>query len=104
MQGDDPAVEPASQLTPDHEMLVEMCGLVARVLQRMPWVESVLAAGIGLFVYPFVAHRVFLGWAVLTIGVETMRARYAAGVLRRGHEIDPQRTHRVFVIHAGLAG
>jgi len=79
MQGDDPAVEPASQLTPDHEMLVEMCGLVARVLQRMPWVESVLAAGIGLFVYPFVAHRVFLGWAVLTIGVETIQTMREAG-------------------------
>jgi signal transduction histidine kinase/ActR/RegA family two-component response regulator len=104
MQGEDPAVEPDSPLTPDREMLVEMCGLVARVLQRMPWIESVLAISIGLFIFRFVPLWLFLGWACLTVGVETMRARYATGVLRRGHDIDPQRTHRVFVIHAGLAG
>ncbi|HWW21246.1 MAG TPA: ATP-binding protein [Steroidobacteraceae bacterium] len=104
MQGDDAAAQSTTALTPDHEMLVEMCGLVARVLQRMPWIESVLAISIGIFVYPFVPAPVFIGWAGLTIGVETMRAHYARGVLRRGHDIDPQRTHRIFVIHAGLAG
>lgn len=104
MQGDDPAAEFHTPLTPDHEMLVEMCGLVARVLQRMPWIESVLALGVGVLVYNSVPVTILLGWALLTVGVETMRARYAVGVLKRGHDIDPQRTHRVFVIHAGLAG
>jgi|HubBroStandDraft_1064217.scaffolds.fasta_scaffold16848_2 signal transduction histidine kinase/CheY-like chemotaxis protein len=104
MQGEDPAFERASPLTPDREMLIERCGLVARVLQRMPWIESVLALSIGLFVFRLVPLWMLVGWACLTVGVETMRARYAASVLRRGHDIDPQRTHRVFVVHAGLAG
>lgn len=104
MPGEDSASESDAALTPDHEMLVEMCGLVARVLQRMPWVQSVLVVGIGLFIYRYVPLSIFIAWACLTLGVETLRARYANGVLRRGHDIDPQRTHRIFVIHAGLAG
>src|ERR1700690_3532580 len=104
MYGEDPSVESSTALTPDREMLVEMCSLVARVLRRMPYIEFVLAAGIGLFVYRFVPPWLFLGWACVTVGVETERARYASGVLRRGDAIDPRRTHRVFVVHAGLAG
>jgi two-component system, sensor histidine kinase len=104
MYGEDPSVESSTALTPDREMLVEMCSLVARVLRRMPYIEFVLAAGIGLFVYRFVPPWLFIGWACLTVGVETERARYASGVLRRGDAIDPRRTHRVFVVHAGLAG
>lgn len=90
--------------SPDREMLVEMCGLVARVLRRMPWVEAVLVVSMGLFMFRFVPAWLFIGWACLTVGVEAIRAYYATEVLRRGHAIDPRRTVHIFVLHAGFAG
>lgn len=99
-----PAEASATAPTSEREMLIEMCDLVARVLQRMPWIEATLVISIALFMYRFVPPTLFVTWAVLTVGVEAVRARYATGVLRRGDAIDPQRTHRVFVIHAAVAG
>ena len=104
MPVDDPPVDSGSALTPDREMLIEMCGLVARVLQRMPWIESVLVLGIALFIYQFVPAWRLAGWACVTVGIDVARARYATGVLRRGVAIDPKRTHRNFVLQAGASG
>ena len=94
----------AAATTSDREMLIEMCDLVARVLQRMPWIEAALVLSIALFMFGFVPPLLFAGWAGLTIGVEAIRARYASGVLRRGDTIDPLHTHRIFVLQAGMAG
>jgi signal transduction histidine kinase len=85
-------------------MLVELVALHARALLRMPWVQSTLVLGIGLFVYSHVAPPIFLTWSALTIGMEILRARYAAAVLTRGVDSDPKRTHAVFVILAALSG
>lgn len=52
----------------------------------------------------FAALQVFLAWGALTIGIEVLRARFAAGVLKRGYHIDPKRTHATFVGFAALAG
>jgi signal transduction histidine kinase len=104
MSAEVPSLESEPALTPDREMLIENCSLVARVLRRMPWIEAVLVVSMGLFMYRFVPPWLFIGWACLTVGVEAIRANYATGVLRRGHAIDPRRTHQVFVVHAGFAG
>jgi signal transduction histidine kinase len=104
MPVDESSVDSGTGLTPDREMLIEMCALVAHVLRRMPWIESVLVLGVALFIYRFVPPLLLAGWACVTVGIDVARARYATGVLRRGLAIDPKRTHRNFVLHAGASG
>jgi signal transduction histidine kinase/ActR/RegA family two-component response regulator len=89
---------------PDRELLIELVGLHAQAMLRMPWVQTMLVLGIGLFIYSYIKPAVFLAWGALTIGIEVLRARFAAGVLKRGYHIDPKRTHATFVGFAALAG
>ena len=89
---------------PDREILIELLGLHARALRRMPWVETGVVLAIALFVYPFIPAPLFLSWGALTIGVEAGRARYATSVLRRASRIDPVRTHFIFMLLAIAAG
>jgi len=104
MAVDEPSADSTGTLTPDREMLIEMCDLVARVLRRMPWIQAVVALGIGAVCYRFVPPLMFGAWACLTLSIEAMRAHYANRVLGRGSAIDPVHTHRVFVVHASFAG
>jgi two-component system, sensor histidine kinase len=90
--------------SPQREMLVELIGLHARALLRMPWVQACLVLGIGLIIFSYVSAWRFVGWGALTISVEILRARYAANVLRRGYGVDPKRAHAAFVVLAALAG
>jgi len=85
-------------------VLIELVGLHGHVLRRMPWVQSFLVIGIAMFVLPHVDAAAFVLWGGLTVGVETLRATYAKGVLSRGGDIDPVREHRRFVVLAGAAG
>jgi two-component system, sensor histidine kinase len=87
-----------------HEMLIELLGLHSKAMLRMPWVQAALVLGLGLFIYPHVNRGLLLGWGLLCIGVELLRSRYAAGVLRHGNEISPKRVHAAFVALAALAG
>ena len=89
---------------PDREILIELLGLHARVLRRMPWVETLLVLGMALFMYPYIPPGLFLGWGALTVGVEALRAWYARRVLRRASSIDPRRTHQIFMLLAIAAG
>lgn len=89
---------------PDREMLIELVGLHARALLRMPWVQTLLVLGLAMLVGSSVRPEIFISWATLTIGVEIGRARYAANVLRHGYAIDPKRTHGLFVALAAMAG
>ena len=89
---------------PDREILIELLGLHARALRRMPWVETALVLGMALFMYPYIPAKLFLGWGALTIGVEVARARYATSVLRRASTINPGRTHLAFMLLAVAAG
>jgi two-component system, sensor histidine kinase len=89
---------------PGRELLIELIALHAGALLRMPWVQTVLVAGVGLFIYAYIKLWVFLGWAALTIGVEALRAGYAVSVLRRGYAIDPKRVHAAFVGLAAISG
>jgi two-component system, sensor histidine kinase len=90
--------------SPQREMLVELIGLHARALLRMPWVQACLVLGIGFIIFSYVSAWRFVGWGALTISVEILRARYAANVLRRGYGVDPKRAHAAFVVLAALAG
>jgi two-component system, sensor histidine kinase len=85
-------------------MLIEVIGLHAQAMLRMPWVQTFLAFGLGLCIFHFVDARIFIAWAALTIGVEFLRARYAKGVLLRGYDADPRHTHAVFVSLAAASG
>ena len=89
---------------PDREVLIELVGLHARALRRMPWVETILVLGMALFMYPHIPATLFACWGALTIGVEAGRARYATRVLRRAFTINPVRTHFVFMLLAVAAG
>ena len=91
-------------LASDKEVLVEFVGLHAHILRRMPWVQSMLVLGMGLFIVPHVPLHLYAGWGVLTVGVEAARAFYAKRVLKRGNRIDPKREHAAFVLLAGAAG
>ncbi|MBV8804749.1 MAG: hypothetical protein JO042_06870, partial [Sinobacteraceae bacterium] len=88
----------------DRETLLELITLHERALRRMPWVEAALVLAISLFMLPFVPVGLFLGWGVLTVGVESARALYARRVVARGSNIDPVRAHRNFVLLAVAAG
>jgi len=89
---------------PGREMLIEVIGLHAQAMLRMPWVQSCVVLGIGLCILSFIDVRMFVAWAALTIGVEFLRARYAKYVLLRGFDVDPRHTHAVFVSLAAASG
>ncbi len=93
-----------NSLAPRREMLVELLGLHARAMLRMPGVQACLVLGIGLLIIAHVPAWLFLCWGAATIGTEVLRARYAARLLRRGLEVDPQRAHTDFVALAALSG
>jgi signal transduction histidine kinase len=86
------------------EQLVELVGLHARAMLRMPWVQTLLVLGIASLTLAFVRPAIFLLWAAASIGIELIRARYAQGVLSRGYEIDPRRAHLAFVVLAAISG
>jgi signal transduction histidine kinase/CheY-like chemotaxis protein len=96
--------EPGLPTAPGREMLIELLGLHALALRRMPWVQSSLVVGLGLLIIPHVNRVLFLAWGAATIGIEAGRARYAASVLRRSPHIDPALVHGRFVALAALAG
>jgi signal transduction histidine kinase/ActR/RegA family two-component response regulator len=88
----------------DTEKLIELLRLHAQALLRMPWVQALLVAGIGVLVHGYVAQRQFIVWGVGTIVVELLRARSARAVLKRGDAFDPRRMHHLFVALAALSG
>ncbi len=85
-------------------MLIEVIGLHAQAMLRMPWVQAFLVLGLGLCIFHFVDARVFAVWAVFSIGMEVLRARYARHVLLRGYDAEPRRTQAVFVSLAAASG
>jgi signal transduction histidine kinase len=93
-----------STAAPDREVLIELLGLHAQAMRRMPWVQAWIVVGLGLFIVVHVIPWLFVSWGLLTIGIELGRSRYAARVLRRDLSIDPSRIHVHFVALAGVAG
>ena len=60
-----------SQSEPDREMLIELVQLHAQALLRMPWVQTCLVLALALLIHAYINALYFVGWAALTIGVET---------------------------------
>ncbi len=87
-----------------HEVQVELVRLHARIIRRMPWVQTVLALCVGAIVLPAVPVSGYVVWCVVSIGVESLRARFATHVLRAHEIIDSTRAHRAFVAWALCAG
>lgn len=104
MKRDDRFTQAATQSAYSREVLIELVSLHARILRRMPLVQSLLAFSVALFVLPYVPLPAFTAWCALTIGVELLRARYAASILRHATEINPRRVHATFVAWALAAG
>jgi signal transduction histidine kinase/ActR/RegA family two-component response regulator len=104
MTRDDSSLYIPAQSAYSREVLIELVSLHARILRRMPWLQALLAFGVGLFVLRHVPFSAFALWCAISIGVEFLRARYAAGVMRRSAEIDPGRVHTAFVLWALAAG
>jgi two-component system, sensor histidine kinase len=73
-------------------------------MRRMPWVHALLVLCMAAFMHPYVDPAVFAGWGLLSVLVETARARYSARVARRGFQIDPTRAHTSLVVQAMAAG
>jgi two-component system, sensor histidine kinase len=94
----------AAQSAHSREVLIELVGLHARILRRMPLVQTILALGVSLFVLPHIALPVFAGWCAASVGIEALRARYAGRVMRSTETVDPVRAHSLFVLWALAAG
>jgi signal transduction histidine kinase/CheY-like chemotaxis protein len=89
---------------PGREMLIEVVGLHAQAMRRMPFVQTGLVLGLWLFLFPYLGWRQFLAWGAFTIGLEILRARYARRVLRRAQLLNPKRAHAAFVALAAASG
>jgi signal transduction histidine kinase len=96
--------EQESPVMIEREMFIELVGLHARAMLRMPWIQACLVLGIGLVILGHVRKGGFAGWALATLCVEVLRSRYAARVLRGGQDIEPRQVHAIFVALAGLSG
>ena len=86
------------------EVLRELDVLHARALVRMPFIHLMLVLGLKFVFLPFVPVRQFVGWGVLTVLMEMVRAAAGIWILRRKQDFDAQRVHRVLVVLAGLSG
>jgi signal transduction histidine kinase/ActR/RegA family two-component response regulator len=97
-------VDVSEAASTQREVLVEMLGLHARVLKRMPCFTTLLVLIAVLRMAHHVEPWLLTGWACLTIGVEVLRSRYAERVLHPTQDMDPARVHTDFVILALAAG
>ena len=104
MTRDEPSLQGAPQSAYSREVLIELISLHARILRRMPWVQSLLAFGVALFALRSIPWTIFSVWCALSIGVECLRAHYATTVLRKSVDVDPAHVHFVFVLLAFAAG
>ncbi len=97
-------VDTEARTLPARRVLMELVQLHAQAMRRMPWVQTALVIGVAIAILPFIRLSLFLGWSALTVGVEIIRSRYSAEVLRRGAAVDARRTHGMFVALAAMAG
>ncbi len=93
-----------TQTAPARQVLVELVSLHAQAMRRMPWVQALLVAGIGVMIHAFVGAAMFIGWGALTIGVEGIRAGYSASVLQRASAVAAGRVHGTFIALAAVSG
>jgi hypothetical protein len=67
-----------STSAPEREVLIELLGLHAQAMRRMPWVQAWIVVGLGLFIFVHVEHGLVLAWRSSAIPrPETTRDRRA---------------------------
>ena len=88
----------------NQEVSLELVWLHARMLQRMPIIQSFLVLGFWLIISSSVAAKQFIAWAALTLSVECLRAYFGARALRLKKITDARQAHFIFVVLAALAG
>ncbi len=88
----------------DREVQTELVRLHARIIRRMPWVQTILVACVGAVMFRYVPTVGLLAGAAISISVETLRAIYASRLLHAAVAFDSTRSHRVFVAWALAAG
>lgn len=86
------------------ELLGELVGLHAQAMQRMPWIQTLLIAGIALLVHQYVPSAWLIVWGLASIAVEALRAAVAQRILSGHTRWTPVVAHRLFVALAGLSG
>ncbi len=86
------------------ELLGELINLHAQAMQRMPWIQTLLIAGIALLVRLRVPPAWLIVWGLASIAVEALRATVAQRILSARIGWTPVTAHRVFVALAGLSG
>lgn len=82
------------------EVLCELIRLHARVLKRMPWVQTLLVIGVVLLLFRSTPHWILLGWGLLTVSLECLRALYALKLLKSRTMMNPQAVHKRLIFLA----
>lgn len=86
------------------EVLREQNQLHIQVLKRMPVVQLLLVLGIALIVFRAVELRVLVGWGMLTVAAECLRAAYAVITTKRIDSLGPDSVHIQLILLAAMAG
>lgn len=84
----------------EYEVLCELIRLHAQVLRRMPWVQTLLVIGVVLLLFHSTSPGILLGWSLLTISLECLRALYALKLLKLRTMTNPQAIHRRLILLA----
>lgn len=93
------AAEPARR---DFE--IELIGLHARILLRMPVFQLVLVAAIGWMAWPDVRRGYLAAWALVAVAIECIRMLTARAILRDLPDVEIKPTYRRFIALDVLAG
>ena len=88
----------------NQEAALELIWLHAQMLKRMPFIQFFLVIGFWLVVSPAVSNPLFMGWAVLTMSIECIRAFYGTRVLTHKTFAAARYDHFGFVVLAAAAG
>lgn len=88
----------------NQEAALELIWLHARMLKRMPFIQFFLVIGFWLIVSPAVSNTLFMGWAILTMSIECIRAFYGTRVLMHKTFAAARYDHIGFVVLAAAAG
>ncbi len=86
------------------ELLGELVTLHAHAMQRMPWIQGLLIAGIAALVRGRIPLPWLLVWALGSFAVEALRAAMAQRILSARLTWTAATAHRVFVMLAGVSG
>jgi signal transduction histidine kinase len=86
----------------EHEVLCELIRLHARVLKRMPWVQTLLVIGVVILLFSSTPKGILLGWSLSTISLECLRALYAVRLLKLDTILNPRAIHRRLILLAAV--